>query len=67
MKEKWFHAIYKPYVTIGKRKHYTANVSLHLPAKNRNIAMKRTIATLQEQGYKYAKWNKKYIKLKKVI
>lgn len=71
MKEYWFRAEYRPYVSIKtihglRRKHYTADVSLHLPAKDRKSAMNQTIATLVEQGYKYAPLNTKYIKLRKL-
>lgn len=67
MKEKTYLVVYKPFVTIKGKKFYTENVELQLPAKNKKMAMKSAIATLQEQGFKYAKTNRKYIKLKKVI
>jgi hypothetical protein len=67
MKMKAFDVSYRPFVTVKKRKHFTADVDLQVMARNKKSAMNKTIEILQDWGYKYAPDNRKYIKLKKVV
>jgi hypothetical protein len=67
MKIHVYHANYKPFVTVKKRKHYTADVDLQVEARNKKSAMNKAVEILADWGYKYAHDNRKYIKLKKVI